>query len=357
MDRRYFVLAAAAATVLVPSRLAAQWRAVIPGTRMRFPRDHGAHPDFRTEWWYLTAWLREPAGRNLGVQITFFRSRPGLHDDSSSRFAPDQLLFAHAAIAEASHSRLRYDQRAARAGFDLASASTTTTDVHIGDWQLTLSHNTYRVRITARDFGLELDCEASQPVLLQGDRGFSRKGPRLHQASWYYSRPRLGVIGTLHRDGHRQVAVTGTAWLDHEWSSELLDDRTQGWDWCGINLHDGGSLMAFRVRDAAGQTVWASGSRRLASGVARHFAPGDVRFSAVRHWTSPRTAVRYPVAMNVTAGDERLTLEPLLDDQELDARASTGTLYWEGAVRAMTDNREVGRGYLELTGYEQRIRL
>ena len=356
MDRRQFVVAAAS-SALAPSGLAARWPAVVPGTRLRFPRDHGAHPDFRTEWWYLTAWLRDPAGRDLGVQLTFFRSRPGLQELSSSRFAPDQLLFAHVAIADASHGRLRHDQRSARAGFDLASASTVTTDVHIGDWHLAFSDNTYRVRIAASDFALELDCVATQPILLQGNRGLSRKGPRQHQASWYYSRPHLELIGTLRRERNQQVAVTGTAWLDHEWSSELLDDRARGWDWCGINLQDGGSLMAFRVRESAGRAVWAGGSRRLSSGVARPLTPGDVRFAPVRHWTSPRTAIRYPVAMEVTAGEDRLTLEPLFDDQEFDARASTGTLYWEGAVRAMADHREVGRGYLELTGYDQRLRF
>ena len=356
MDRRQFVVAAAS-SALAPSGLAAQWPVVVPGTPLRFPRNHRAHPEFRTEWWYLTAWLRDPAGHDLGVQITFFRSRPGLQELSSSRFAPDQLLFAHAAIADASHGRLRHDQRSARAGFDLASASTTTTDVRIGDWRLTLFDNTYRVQIDAGDFSLELKCEEARAIQLQGDRGVSRKGLRQHQASWYYSHPQLRVTGTLHRNGQRRVTLTGTGWLDHEWFSELLDDRATGWDWCGINLHDGGSLMAFRIRDHGGGQAWAGGSRQLASGAAKSLSPHEIRFLPLRFWRSPRTGVGYPVVMDVTAGGERLTLEPMFDDQELDARATTGTLSWEGAVRATVDNREVGRGYLELTGYGQRVRF
>lgn len=356
MNRRHFLVAVASSTLGWPAQ-ASRSPAVAPGTRLRFPRDHGSHPDFRMEWWYLTGWLRDSSGRNLGMQITFFRSRPALQDHSSSRFAPTELLFAHAAIADEAQGRLRHDQRASRKGFDLASASTTSTDVNIGDWRLTFSGNTYRVQIDSGEFSLELACEATQPMLLHGDGGISRKGPRPHQASWYYSRPHLEVTGTLQRHGQNRIAVTGAAWLDHEWFNELLDDRATGWDWCGINLHDGGALMAFRIRDRGGKQMWAGGSRRLASGIDRALSPHEIRFLPQRSWKSPRTGVGYPVAMFVTARDEQLSLEPMFDDQELDARATTGTIYWEGAVRAMANHREVGRGYLELTGYGQRFRL
>jgi predicted secreted hydrolase len=354
MHRRRFLLAGLAA--LPVHAEAVQWPSVLPGRRLAFPADHGAHPEFRTEWWYVTGWLRTADGRDLGVQITFFRNRPGVQEGTRSRFAPSQLLFAHAALADLAAGRLLHDERSAREGFGLAGASTLTTDVRIDDWQLTLEGSTYRARTAGREFGLDLAFTATTPILVQGDAGLSRKGPAPGQASYYYSRPHLQVSGRVLRD-KASVAVTGTAWLDHEWSSEILGPEATGWDWCGINLHDGGALMAFNIRDGAGGAIWAGGSRRTPDGRTRIAGPEGVHFEVVRHWTSPRTGSRYPVSMRIALWDEAITLEPLLDDQELDARGSTGTLYWEGAVRAFRGQFEVGRGYLELTGYGQRLKL
>ena len=172
---------------------------------LEFPRDHGSHPAFRTEWWYVTAWVHDVDGQgdgqNRGVQITFFRNRPGVAESGTSRFAPRQLLFAHAAIADPRHGRLWHDQRAARAGFGLAEAGEPTTDVHIGDWSLRLTEDTYGARIAARDFTLDLAFTAHRPPLLQGTLGLSRKGPREQQASLYYSRPHLDVEYVHRRPG------------------------------------------------------------------------------------------------------------------------------------------------------------
>ena len=323
---------------------------------LRFPRDHGAHPTFRTEWWYLTGHLRDPAGTAIGVQVTFFRTRPGIAEDLRSRFAPRQLLFAHAALAIPSRGRLLHEQRSAREGFGLALAGESDTDVRIDDWSLVRRGDTFAARIVARDFALELAFRATQPVLPQGSRGMSRKGPRPEQASYYYSMPHLDVAGTL-TIATRALPVTGKAWLDHEWSSEYLADEARGWDWTGINLDDGGALMAFRIRDRAGGAYWAGGSHRDASGRLVVFEPADVAFEPLRRWRSPRSNLEFPVAMRVVAGDFDLTLEPLMDDQELDARASVGTIYWEGAVRASRAGRVIGSGYLELTGYGEPLRI
>lgn len=333
-----------------------RYPAVAPGTALVFPRDHGAHPDFRTEWWYITGWVRDAAGRDFGIQITFFRNRPGVQETNASRFAPTQLLFAHAAIADAKHGRLRHDQRAARAGFGLAEASLPTTDVRIDDWSLVLEGDRYRARIVARDFSFDFTFAATQPILLQGEGGISRKGPRPTEASFYYSRPHLVVEGDVAVDGKRS-AVRGSAWLDHEWSSQYLATEAMGWDWIGLNLDDGGALMAFRMRGRDGVVLWAGGTLRDARGVRRIFSPGEVTFEPVRFWRSPRTGTEWPVAMRVRAGELDLTLEPLMDDQELDSRASVGTIYWEGAVRASMAGRPVGRGYLELTGYWKPMKL
>jgi predicted secreted hydrolase len=155
----------------------------------------------------------------------------------------------------------------------------------------------------------------------------------------------------------REQRVTGLAWLDHEWSSQYMEKDAVGWDWIGINLDDGGALMAFRMRDRRGSTLWAGGSWRRADGRLRVLAPEEVRFTPGREWRSPQTGARYPVAWHVRAGGLDLAIEPLFDDQEHDTRASTGAIYWEGAARALIQGKVVGRGYLELTGYAKPLEL
>jgi predicted secreted hydrolase len=351
-----FLIPAALGLFSLGALAAEDYARVRPGVALKFPRDHGSHPRFRNEWWYITGWLKASGGKELGVQITFFRNRPRVAEEISSRFAPRQLLFAHAALADPLAGRLLHDQRAARAGFGLAEAAEGRTDVAIGDWSLRQTDSGYAAEVAARDFRYALRFDAKQPPLLQGERGFSRKGPGPAQASYYYSRPHLRVSGSVVIHG-RELEVSGEAWLDHEWSSEPLAQEAVGWDWIGINLADGGALMAFRLRSKDGGSFWAGGAVRGADGRVRILKPGEVRFAPLRHWRSPRTGAEYPVSVRVQAGALTVELEPLMDDQELDARASTGTVYWEGAVRARQGEKAVGRGYLELTGYRKPLRL
>ena len=326
------------------------------GVALAFPRDHGSHPDYRTEWWYVTGWARDADGADLGIQVTFFRNRPGVAEASASRFAPKTLLFAHAAVADPRAGRLRHDQRAARAGFGLADAAEATTDVRVDDWSLRLAGDTYTARVNARDFVLDLAFTARAPPLLQGERGVSRKGPGDDDASYYYSRPQLALAGKVTLDA-RERSVTGVAWLDHEWSSQYLPPEAQGWDWTGVNFDDGSALMAFRMRGRDGGDLWAGGALRDAAGTVRTLGRDEVRFVPLRQWRSPRTGFVYPVAFRVEAGPLAVELAPLMDDQELDARGSVGIVYWEGAVRAQIGGRPAGRGYLELTGYGGPLRL
>lgn len=326
---------------------------VVPGYEMQFPRDEGSHPEFRLEWWYITGWLEE-AGMPLGFQITFFRARPNVNLANPSRFAPRHILIAHAALSDPAPGRLMHAQLAARSGFGLAGADEGRTRIWIDDWRLQQEGTGYHAWIPAPDFTLELAFTASQPPLLQGDGGFSRKGPAPTSASYYYSLPHLQVRGAVTRRG-KPATVAGTAWLDHEWSSQYLDGEAVGWDWIGINLDGGDALMAFRMRGTDGGSIWAGGTLRRVHGVTQAFGPGEVRFTARREWRSGRTGTNYPVAWRVTAGGIDFEIEPLFDDQENDARASTGTIYWEGAVRALREGKPAGRGYLELTGYWRRV--
>lgn len=340
---------------------------VVPGRELVFPQDFGAHPDYRTEWWYITGWLRDAAGVERGFQLTFFRVRTLIGEDNPSRFAPRQLVLAHAAVADPAHGRLRHAERSGRIHPGLVEAEEGRTAVRVDGWFLeggdTLETG-YRSRIEADDFGFELDFAADRAPVLNGRAGFSQKAPDPLNASHYYSRPQLKVSGKLRVDG-ATVAVDGHAWLDHEWSSEILPAGASGWDWIGINLADGGGLMAFRLRDQEGRALWAAATLSGRDGARRILTPAEVRFEPLRHWRSPRTGVEYPVAWAITVGERRYRLSPLMDDQELDSRASTGAIYWEGAVLLHEDGegaapdggREAGRGYLEMTGYAERLRM
>ncbi|MEO8122867.1 MAG: carotenoid 1,2-hydratase [Burkholderiales bacterium] len=358
--RRALVVAAAALGALH----AAAQGVVRPGVPIKLPRDFGAHPDFRIEWWYVTGSLVVPdASDPFGFQITFFRTRTDVPADNPSAFAARQLLFAHAALTDPVARRLRHDQRIAREGFGIAQASESDTDLKLRDWTLrreAIPHgHAYLAHVdaTKQGFALDLRLTATQPLLLQGDAGYSRKGPDPSQASYYLSEPQLAVSGSLMLDG-RKRAVTGRAWLDHEWSEALLHPDAVGWDWIGMNLDDGGALTAFRLRRKDGSALWAGGSLRGADGKMRNFGPDEVTFTPGRSWTSPATQVRYPVEWTISTTTGRYTVRARLDAQELDSRASTGAIYWEGLSDLFDDNgQRIGRGYLELTGYATRLAL
>ncbi len=346
---------------------------------LKFPRDHGSHPQSRIEWWYITGHTRVGDGadaRVFGFQLTFFRTRVDATQQMASRFAARQLLFAHAALTDVQGKRFWHDQRIARQGFEVASSSATDTDIRLRDWTLARRDGLYRARIRAAGFSLELDFSPTQAVLLQGDQGWSRKGPQADQASRYYSSPQLAFQGHIDVAGQRLAVrgdgardadagftpARGAAWLDHEWSDRLLDADAVGWDWLGINLFDGSALMAFRVRDKNAKALWDGGSFRhpqLNDGERPYvFSRGEALFQAVRGWKSPLTNAEYPVEWLLRTPAEHYVVRALLDNQELDSRNSTGAVYWEGLCDLFdSQRRHVGRGYLELTGYARPLVL
>ncbi|MBI5276099.1 MAG: carotenoid 1,2-hydratase [Burkholderiales bacterium] len=328
----------------------------LPPRKIVFPRDHGAHPDMRTEWWYVTGHAKG-GGREFGFQVTFFRSRVDATRDMASRFAAKQLVFAHAAITDVQGRRLWHDQRIARTGFGVATAEEADTRLKLRDWSLERRGGAYHARLAASDFSIDLAFQPTQPVLLQGRDGLSRKGPEEKQASYYYSQPQLEALGRITLQG-RSHAVQGQAWLDHEWSEELLHPEAVGWDWIGMNLEDGSALTAFRLRRRDETALWDGGSFRTARGEHYVAARGENEFSPQRRWTSPVSGARYPVEWIVRTPADFYTVKAVIDNQELDSRASTGAIYWEGLSDLYTSNgRKVGRGYLEMTGYAHRLRL
>jgi predicted secreted hydrolase len=331
---------------------------VVPGGTLAFPADFGAHPDYRTEWWYVTGWLKTGDGKPLGFQVTFFRIRTGADPANRSAFAPKQLIIGHAAVSDPTLGKLVHDQRSAREGFGLAYAKTGTTDLKLDDWRMQRgADGNYTVTVSSPRMRLDLRLAPTQPVLLQGQAGYSRKGPRPENASYYYSEPQLKVSGIAGREGAKPAAVEGVAWLDHEWSSQALDPDASGWDWVGANLADGSALMAFQIRSRQGGKLWAHATLRDASGKVTQYAPDQVSFTPQARWKSPRTNAVYPVATLLATGSTHWQIKPLQDDQELDSRRSTGAVYWEGAVTIVRDGAPAGRGYLELTGYDRPMAL
>ena len=361
LPRRRLLLASALAAGFPNS-----W--ALPPKTLRFPRDAGSHPDFATEWWYVTGHAHANGQEAaLGFQITFFRSRVDATQSMRSPLAARQLVFAHAAVTDVAGHKLWHDQRIARWSgaapgsqpSDQAWASEEDTNVLLRDWSLTRQGTRLRAQIPAKDFTLQLDFEPTQAVLLQGQEGLSRKGPDPRQASYYYSQPQLRTSGSISLQGRAYALEAGsTAWLDHEWSQEVLAAQAVGWDWIGMNLLDGSALTAFQVRDAQGQALWAGGSFRSANGVRSVFSPADVRFTPQRLWSSPASQGRYPVQWRVETPAGHYTVQAAIDNQELDGSSSTGAIYWEGlSTLTNAQGALAGRGYLEMTGYAAALKL
>ena len=349
-------LLALAALVTTAATVPFVYPVVSPGRSFTFPADHGAHPDYRTEWWYVTGMASGADGKPIGFQVTFFRTRPAVDQANPSAFAAKQVMFAHVAVSDPAQGRIVHDERAARAGFGLAGARVGDADVNIRDWRLVRrADGRFTTRIEAKGFALDLVFTPVQAALLQGRGGYSRKGPNPAEASYYYSLPQMRVAGLISL-GSVKRQVTGTAWLDREWSSNYLNPAAVGWDWTGLNFADGAALMAFRIRRKDGSTLWAGGSYRRATGAVVALAPRDVVLAPLRRWTSPRTGTSYPVAQSLTIrlpeGIRRFVLTPIMVDQELDARRSGLPIYWEGAVTT-----QGGSGYLELTGYAAPMKM
>ena len=342
---------------------------VQPGRTLRFPHDHGAHPGSRIEWWYATGWLGPLEAPTHGLQITFFRLRTGLASALPGRFAPHHLLMAHAAVTDLAARSHHHAQHLLRwngdAGLPHEHARSADTAVRMEHWWLrrdaATGHYAAELADPLTGLALALSLQPTQPLLLQGQAGHSRKGPREAEASHYYSQPQL-LLQARVQAGGRRAQGSGRAWLDHEWSHQLLAPETQGWDWAGINLADGSALTAFSLRRrGGGAPVWAGGSWR-ASGqaAAQAFAPEQVQWQALRHWRSPHTGAQYPVqwALHTPAG--RHELRALLDGQELagPGGSAIGTVYWEGLAELLDSRgQRVGLGYLEMTGYAGPMRL
>ncbi len=335
-----------------------------PGHHFAFPRDHGSHPDFRIEWWYVTGHLFAEGGRRFGFQATFFREggAPGA-GATGAAFGDGQVYLAHMALLDVASGRFIYQERLNREGWD-ARADPATLDVRNGNWSLRLA-NPAGPRLALiggvrAEAAFNLSLVPLKPLVVFGENGVSRKGAAASAASYYLTFSRLRAAGEL-SVGDRTMPVTGEAWMDHEISSSQLGADQVGWDWVGLQLRDGREIMLYRLRRA-------DGTMDPASALTWVDAAGRTRrepftWEVVDRWQSPATGADYPSRVRLTTTDPAtqaavsLTIEPLAKNQELSGSLG-GIPYWEGACRIRAaDGGEIGSGYLELTGYARPLKL
>jgi predicted secreted hydrolase len=321
--------------------------------RFEFPADHGPHPRYRSEWWYLTANLRDADGAEFGVQFTLFRQALRPEPVIEGPWDATQIYLGHLAVTDVAGRRHRYAERVARGHPRLAGVTANPFRAWIDGWSLRADGAGLEGLVLDAGherFGVRLTMDPIKSIVLQGEAGLSRKGP--DQASYYYSVPRLAAAGSL-RLGGRQVEVTGHGWLDREWSTSVLSDDQIGWDWFALQLVSGEEVMMFRLRrrdgarDPHDHGVWVGEDGRHS-----HLAASAYTLTPRRYWRD-RNGVKWPVAWDIEVqlpvGRRRWRVEAALDDQRMD----TLLVYWEGMVRVFDEAGDrVGSGYLELTGYQ-----
>lgn len=357
--RAVATLVVLAAVVVAAAVADTRYRLATAPFTFRFPRDHAAHPEYRTEWWYYTGQLAA-AHRAFGFELTFFRvGIARAREHSRSAWAPHTLIVAHAALTDETRGRFAYDDMAERPALGMAGADTSRYHVWIGDASVGLAPDgrnlTHALRVTTPRFAFDLALEPLRPPAVHGHDGVSVKGAAPGAASHYYSIPRLAARGVLvaARD---TLAVTGEAWMDHEFGSGALAPGEQGWDWFALRLDDGREVMLYAMRLAGGGIDPASsGSLMFADGRVRHLARGEFEVAATGRWTSPHSGGIYPMGWRVRVPAARLDVlvDPAVRDQELVSRRLGGVTYWEGSVRVRdaASGAARGRGYVELTGY------
>lgn len=326
------------------------FRRVTGPVPMRFPEDHALHAGYRNEWWYFTGNLQGPADERFGYQFTLFRfaleTESGAASNADSDFAADAVWMAHLALSDADAQRFYQYERFAREALDMAGAS--QTEWWLRDWQVTATDTGWRLLAAGDEITLDLALNPAKPVVLQGDAGYSRKGPEPGNASRYYSLTRIDTHGRL-RIGSDLVEVSGLSWLDREWGSSQLGEGLDGWDWFALQLDDGRDLMLYRLRQSDGEaSPFSAGALVEADGRYRILTAEDFRLTPERYWRDAE-GVEWPLDWRLELHRPGLQLEvrAVFDAQ----RWNRSVQYWEGMVDVFEQGRTVGRGYLELSGY------
>ena len=354
-------------TALAASSASTPFQPATAGYQYTFPRDHGSHSTYRTEWWYYTGHLQSKNGRSFGFELTFFRRGVPPDDIKTlpSKWSIGHLYLAHFAVTDITGKRFHFSEKFSREGLGKAGADESQLRVWIDDWRAeaaTDSTGSHTVVAHDETHSLALTLQPTKPLVTHGAAGISRKGKDISQASHYYSFTRLATMGSLTIDGE-QFEVTGLAWMDHEFGSAELGTDQVGWDWFSIQLEDDTELMLYRMRRKDGSSDLASSGTAVSpDGRTRHLEVTDFQIESTATWASPESKATYPSRWKLTFPSLGLVLDvtPLLADQELRTSRSTKVSYWEGAV-AVTGTKQgkpvKGQGYVELTGYAERLKM
>ena len=334
-----------------------------PGYMYVFPRDHGSHEQFQTEWWYFTGHLSGTNGRRFGYELTFFRRGIDSSDawSNPSSWAMRHLYFAHFALTDESNDQFQFAEKLSRAGINKAGARTDSLDVWIDRWSVKAvapDHRQFHLQAQTEGFSIDLTVESRKPPVIHGIHGVSLKGQHPEHTSHYYSLTRLQTTGSVVVDGTR-IEVNGVSWMDHEFGSADLAEDLVGWDWFSLQLDNDYDIMAYGLRRADG-TFDAASSATLVwpNGSTKFLSLEEIRVNVQRHWTSPVSGAIYPNQWTISIPSEEveLRISPRMAHQELVTRRSTGVTYWEGAVdvTGLWKGRDIhGQGYVELTGYAE----
>lgn len=331
---------------------------------MIFPRDHGPHPGYRTEWWYYTGNLHSDAGAPYGFQLTFFRhqiSPAGAQKkwpEPHSAWRTQQIYLGHAAISDLSKKRYLSSERIGRESLGIAGASQkpNETTIFIKNWSAQIGSGSHVLKAAADDFAYELALRSLKPPTLHGTAGYSLKGSTPDRASCYYSITRLSAEGALTLGG-KTIPVKGFSWMDHEFSTAALEPGIVGWDWFSLQLSDQSEIMLFQLRNEHGHPHPASSGTYIdPSGRPRHLSGGNFTVEVLDRWKSSNSGAVYPVRWRVIVFQPaiQLTVAASMPDQEMQTPDSTRVNYWEGSVAAdgsVAEQPVQGRGYVELTGY------
>jgi predicted secreted hydrolase len=338
------------------------FRRALPGYEFRFPIDHAAHPDFRTEWWYYTGHLSTAQGRTFGFQLTFFRHSLRRPDKTRrSRWALHTLYFAHFAVTDEEGGTFRFQEKVSRGSLGLAGAETGRYLVWVEDWSARLEGQSFRLKAGREDMGLDLTLVPRKRPVIHGRDGVSQKAEGEGYGSHYYSITRLTVSGTLAWQG-QSYPVTGEAWMDHEFGSNQLQDYQVGWDWFSVQLDGGVELMLYLIRHRDGRIdPTSSGTIMRPNNDAVYLPLSSLQIEVLGSWRSKKSGVTYPSGwrLKVPEYEVDLSLTPTLADQELTTQKSTLVNYWEGSVKitgTVAGKPVQGRGYVELTGYDNEFR-
>ena len=336
---------------------------------LSFPDDHGMHPGYRTEWWYYTGNLRASTGEKFGFQMTIFRSQispPGAEKNwpnPASQWRSQNIFLGHAAVSNITEQKHIFDEQWCREMIGIAGVSQNksgTTRIYLKNWLIVIDEKRHKIRVQSNQFAFDLKMRSLKPVVLHGDRGYSRKGELDENASCYYSYSRLMTDGTLvYKD--QTYAVSGSSWMDHEFSTAPLQKNIVGWDWFSLQFSDNTELMVFLLRQTEKSIHPASsGSYIDEDGTKKQLTHKDFKIKVLDNWRSPQSGASYPSKWQLFISDMDMiiTITSNINNQEMVTSESTDVIYWEGSVAITGYKRShdiSGVGYVELTGYNRRF--